>query len=102
MKRTEAKRGAIVFGTDVVAAGDGSIAGLMGASPGASTAVSIMLDVMRRCFPNEFGKWTPRLQELVPSVDQSLTEDPVLRQDVREFVQSTLHLGQERVEVTTV
>ncbi len=96
MKRTETKRGAIVFGTDVVAAGDGSIAGLMGASPGASTAVSIMLDVMRRCFPAEFNAWTPRLRELVPSIDHSLVDDPVLRQEVRGFVENTLKLTGER------
>jgi malate dehydrogenase (quinone) len=95
MKRTSNKRGAIVFGTDVVAAADGSIAGLMGASPGASTAVSIMLDVMRRCFPSEFRAWVPRLQELVPSVDQSLVDDPELRRDVRRFVTNTLNLTQQ-------
>jgi malate dehydrogenase (quinone) len=36
--------------TEVVTAGDGSLAVLLGASPGASTAVSIMLDLIQRCF----------------------------------------------------
>lgn len=95
MKRTPSKRGVLAFGTEVVAASDGSIAGLLGASPGASTAVSIMLDVLRRCFPAEFPGWAPRLQELVPSLGTSLADDPVLRSDVRDFVQRTLGLVQE-------
>lgn len=45
------------FGTEVVAAADGSIAGLLGASPGASTAVPIMLDVLERCFPDRIAGW---------------------------------------------
>lgn len=95
MKRTATKRGVLAFGTEVVASRDGSIAGLLGASPGASTAVSIMLDVMRRCFPSEFPEWEPRLQELVPSIGVSLADDPVLRSDVRAFVERTLALSPE-------
>ena len=49
------KGGKLQFGTEVVAAADGSIAGLLGASPGASTAVPIMLDVLQRCFPEQYG-----------------------------------------------
>ena len=92
MKRTADKRGAIVFGTEVVTSQDGSIAGLLGASPGASTAVSIMLDVLRRCFPGEYPEWQPRLRELVPSVDTSLSDDPVLLEDVRSTVERVLEL----------
>lgn len=92
MKPTATKRGAIVFGTEVVAASDGSIAGLMGASPGASTATSIMLDVMRACFPQEFTAWLPRIRELIPSAGTSLSDDPVLREDVRAHVEQVLRL----------
>lgn len=97
LKPTAAKRGDIVFGTEVVAAGDGSLAGLMGASPGASTAAAIMLDVMRRCFPAEFPSWQPRLRELVPSVGTSLSADPVLREDVDRMVDRTLKLREAHV-----
>lgn len=92
MKPTAEKRGDIVFGTEVVAASDGSIAGLMGASPGASTATAIMLDVMRSCFPLEFPGWVPKLRELIPSVDAPLSEDAVLREDVRSLVDRALKL----------
>src|SRR6185312_16463565 len=54
MKKDAKKGGVLQFGTEVVAAEDGSIAGLLGASPGASTAVPIMLDVLQRCFPDEY------------------------------------------------
>ncbi|HYH11754.1 MAG TPA: malate:quinone oxidoreductase, partial [Thermomicrobiales bacterium] len=97
MKRTSTNRGVLAFGTEVVASQDGSIAGLLGASPGASTAVSIMLDVMRRCFPGEFQAWQPRLRELVPSVGVSLADDPMLRNDVRGFVERALDLRVEPV-----
>jgi malate dehydrogenase (quinone) len=94
MKRTANKRGALVFGTEVVAASDGSIAGLMGASPGASTATAIMLDVMRTCFPGDFPEWEPKLRELIPSVGSSLSGDPVLREDVRTHVVRVLKLDE--------
>src|SRR5207253_5738224 len=44
-------KGTLQFGTEVVSAADGSIAALLGASPGASTAVSVMLNVIKKCFP---------------------------------------------------
>ena len=92
MKRTAKKRGEIVFGTELVTSQDGSIAGLLGASPGASTSVSIMLDVLRRCFPAEYQDWQPQLRELVPSVETSLSDDPILLSDVRDLVESKLQL----------
>ncbi|MBM4508838.1 hypothetical protein GS421_02320 [Rhodococcus hoagii] len=51
--RKKGKGGVLEFGTAVVNAEDGTIAGLLGASPGASTAVPAMLDVLQRCFPRE-------------------------------------------------
>lgn len=39
-------KGTLQFGTEVVSAADGSIAALLGASPGASTAVHVMLEVL--------------------------------------------------------
>jgi malate dehydrogenase (quinone) len=57
VKRGAAGRGTLEFGTEVVASSDGSIAGLLGASPGASVAVSAMVDVLGRCFPARMGSW---------------------------------------------
>ncbi|MDQ1596751.1 MAG: hypothetical protein QOI70_175, partial [Microbacteriaceae bacterium] len=78
IKKDEAKGGVLQFGTEVVAAADGSIAGLLGASPGASTAVPIMLDVLERCFPEQMDAWTPKLREMVPSFGKRLSDDPKL------------------------
>jgi len=60
--------GVLEFGTELVASADGSIAGLLGASPGASTAVATMLDLLDRCFPERADAWRPQLQRLMPSL----------------------------------
>ena len=75
MKKDPKKGGVLQFGTEVVASADGSIAGLLGASPGASTAVSIMLSLLQRCFPEQYPEWEPVLRELIPTLGTSLNED---------------------------
>lgn len=60
--------GELKFGTEVVCAADGSIAALLGASPGASTAVSIMLELLQRCFPGRWPGWREPLAKLLPSL----------------------------------
>ena len=61
--------GELRFGTEVVTSADVTIAALLGASPGASTAVSIMLEVLQRCFPERWRSdaWRARLAPLVPT-----------------------------------
>lgn len=62
------KIGALQQGTELVVSADNSISGLLGASPGASTAVPIMLDLLRRCFPDSWGAtWRDALSEAIPS-----------------------------------
>ncbi|WP_122817976.1 malate:quinone oxidoreductase [Nocardioides pantholopis] len=82
IKRVPGKGGVLQFGTEVIAASDGSIAGLLGASPGASTAVPIMLDVMARCFPDRFEDWRPALEKMIPSYGTELSADPALAAEV--------------------
>lgn len=62
--------GELKFGTEVVASADGSIAALLGASPGASTAVAIMVGLLARCFPDAWTseRWRQRLGAVIPSV----------------------------------
>lgn len=74
--------GRLEFDTTIVHADDGSIAGLLGASPGASTAVPAMLEVLRRCFPGRVGDWTPTLREMVPSLGTRLADQPALFEQV--------------------
>ncbi|WP_296192323.1 malate dehydrogenase (quinone) [uncultured Microbacterium sp.] len=68
--------GELKFGTEVIAAKDGTIAGLLGASPGASTAVPIMLDLLKSCFPEKQGEWEGTLRSLIPTYGQKLNADP--------------------------
>ncbi|AMM21788.1 malate:quinone oxidoreductase [Frondihabitans sp. PAMC 28766] len=75
IKADKEKGGVLQFGTEVVAAKDGSIAGLLGASPGASTAVPIMLTILDRCFPAKRDEWAPQLKAMIPTIGQQLAAD---------------------------
>lgn len=76
------RRGALEFDTTVLPSADGSIAGLLGASPGASTAVSAMLEVLERCFAERYQSWLPTLKEMVPSLGATLSREPALFEEV--------------------
>ena len=76
MKKDPKKGGVLQFGTEVVTSADGTIAGLLGASPGASTAASIMLGLLKTCFPDRMGEWEPTLRELIPSYGETLNTRP--------------------------
>jgi malate dehydrogenase (quinone) len=75
IKNDAEKGGVLQFGTELITSADGSIAGLLGASPGASTAVPIMLGLAEKCFPDRFETWRPRLEIMVPSLGRSLGEN---------------------------
>jgi len=66
-----------------VSASDGSLVALLGASPGASTAVWIAIEVLERCFANELKAWAAKLKHMIPSYGESLTEDATLCRRVR-------------------
>jgi malate dehydrogenase (quinone) len=70
--------GSLQFGTEVISSSDGSIAGLLGASPGASVAVRVMLDVVQKIYPAEFQMWQPGIKALVPSYGLELNDDAQL------------------------
>jgi malate dehydrogenase (quinone) len=74
IKKDAKKGGVLQFGTEVIAADDGSIAGLLGASPGASTAVPIMLGLVETCFPESMDAWRPKLVAMVPSYGKQLSD----------------------------
>lgn len=82
IRKAKGKGGVLEFGTTVLAAADGSVAGLLGASPGASTAVPAMFDVMKRCFPDRYPGWEPTLKQMVPSLGTQLSEEPALFDEV--------------------
>ena len=85
-------KGTLQFGTEVVSAADGSIAALLGASPGASTAVHVMLEVIEKCFPQHMEEWEPKIKEIIPSYGISLAENPELFQEIQTSAVQTLDL----------
>ncbi|MGX5773410.1 malate dehydrogenase (quinone) [Methylorubrum zatmanii] len=78
IKRDPEKGGVLKLGTEVVASKDGSIAALLGASPGASTAPPIMLEVMQKVFGKKIAspEWQAKIREIVPSYGTKLNDDP--------------------------
>jgi malate dehydrogenase (quinone) len=90
--------GVLEFGTEVVSAADGSLAALLGASPGASTAVSIMITLIQKCFPDRFASeaWQKKLKTMIPSFGLSLAKDPQLLKNIRSMTSSILGLEKQK------
>ncbi|MDR5172136.1 malate dehydrogenase (quinone) [Methylobacillus flagellatus] len=95
IKECDQKGGRLEFGTEIVSAGDGSLAALLGASPGASTSVPAMLEVLQRCFGQQLqsASWQERMREMLPSYGQSLIEDAELLRTVRRRTLTSLKLA---------
>ncbi|MBM6508134.1 MULTISPECIES: malate dehydrogenase (quinone) [Staphylococcus] len=74
IKDTKDSKGNLQFGTEVITSEDGTLAALLGASPGASTAVDIMFDVLQKCYKDDFDSWESAIKEMVPSFGLKLTE----------------------------
>jgi malate dehydrogenase (quinone) len=76
IKKDEEEGGVLEFGTELVHAGDGRLAALLGASPGASTCVSAMLDVLHKCFAKEMltDAWQEKLQSMIPLYNASFSD----------------------------
>jgi malate dehydrogenase (quinone) len=94
IKKDKKQGGVLEFGTEMVTSADGSVAALLGASPGASTAVAIMLDLVQKCFAERAAtpEWQARFRQLVPSFGQHLADDPALTAEVRERSHQALQL----------
>jgi malate dehydrogenase (quinone) len=93
--KPDPKRGGFLeFGTELVAAADRSLVALLGASPGASTAVFIALGVLQKCFKDELtpNGWLPKLKEMIPSYGESLADDAALTRRIRAETAAVLHL----------
>lgn len=96
IKKDRHQGGILEFGTEVVASADGSIAALLGASPGASTSVPIMLDLIQRCFGEQMASeaWQTKMKEMIPAYGQSLTHDEQLASKTRKWTSEVLGLKQ--------
>lgn len=94
IKKDEKDGGKLEFGTEVVVNKDSSIASLLGASPGASTSVYAMLEVLEKGFPNNInGKWRAKLTEMIPSYGKDLSQDKELTEQVRNYTKKVLQLN---------
>jgi malate dehydrogenase (quinone) len=93
IKKDPVHGGILQFGTELVGAADRSLIAMLGASPGASTAVWIMLEVLKRCFAGELkSAWLPKLQEMIPSFGRSLIEEADLCRKVRADTAAVLNI----------
>lgn len=94
IKKDEKEGGVLEFGTEIVHSADGTIAALLGASPGASTSVSIMLDLLMRCFKDrmESAAWQEQLKKMIPSYGRSLHDDAALCAHTRAWTSKVLRL----------
>jgi malate dehydrogenase (quinone) len=89
------EEGELEFGTELVVAEDKSIVALLGASPGASTAAFIAIEVIEKCFNEELtaNHWLPRLKAIIPSYGESLIDDAALTQRIRADTAAALRLN---------
>jgi malate dehydrogenase (quinone) len=94
IKKDKEKGGVLEFGTEIVHSADGTIAALLGASPGASTSVSVMLDVLKKCFQEKIKSqsWQATLKTMIPSYGESLAKDEELCTMMRNWTSKTLKL----------
>lgn len=93
MKRDAKGKAVLAFGTEVVSSADGSFSALLGASPGASTTVSIMLNLLERCFNQQFNNdWQEKLKNMIPSFGIKLNDNKELLQEVRKKTSEKLEL----------
>lgn len=94
IKKDEQEGGKLEFGTEVINSADGTLAVLLGASPGASTAVSIMLELLGRCFGEQMKNdgWVAKIKEMIPSFGEQLNANEELLEKVRQHSNKVLGL----------
>ncbi len=93
IKRDPKKGPVLQFGTEIVTDKQGTIAALLGASPGASTSPAIMLEVLKKAFPQRLASiWTPKIEAMIPSYGRTLNDDPAFTNQIRRMTSETLKL----------
>ncbi|KFX04723.1 malate:quinone oxidoreductase [Pectobacterium betavasculorum] len=99
IKKDDEKGGVLKLGTEIVSSQDGSVAALLGASPGASTAAPIMLSLLEKVFKDKVAtpEWQSKLKEIVPSYGQKLDGNIEMTNKIRSYTSSTL--GLDYIEV---
>lgn len=97
IKKDKKEGGILEFGTEVVVSQDGTVAALLGASPGASTAAAVMLGILPKCFKklSQAQSWQDKLKEMVPSFGRSLSQNEKLLKESRQRTASILGLAKK-------
>ncbi|MBF7016353.1 malate dehydrogenase (quinone) [Staphylococcus durrellii] len=90
IKDTKDGKGNLQFGTELVTSQDGTLSALLGASPGASTAVDIMLDLLKKCYTDEFSQWEAKIKEMIPSYGHRLSDNEALYKKLNEEIKKNL------------
>lgn len=112
IKRDPQKGAVLQFGTEIVGSEDGTISALLGASPGASTAPHIMLNLLNKSFPEQMvtAEWKATVQDIVPSYGRKLNENAAYTNEIRRMTSSALklpyldvplHVGQQQGSAET-
>ena len=86
IKKDKKKGGILEFGTEMVISKDGTAGCILGASPGASTAVHIMIQFIEKCFP----ELVCELHKIIPSYGKSLIEDEKLHEEIINKINKSL------------
>jgi len=93
IKKDKEEGGILEFGTEIVVNEKGTLASLLGASPGASTSVFIMLNILEKCFPDKVkNEWKEKLCTMIPSYGQLLSQNAGLTDKVRNYTKDRLQL----------
>ncbi len=94
MKKDKEKGGVLKLGTEIINSADGSLAALLGASPGASTAVTTTFEILEKCFAEQLNSedWKSRITEMIPTYGKSLINDQELCRDTRKATAKELDL----------
>ena len=95
IKKDKQSGGVLQFGTEIVSSADGTISALLGASPGASTSVSIALEILGHMFPDKLSseQWQKAIKLMIPSYGESLIENAALFQSIHERNNAILGLN---------
>ncbi len=74
IKKTDGQAGIVHYGTEVITNADKTISALLGASPGASVSVNIVLQVIKNCFPHLLASQEghARMKAMIPTYDEDL------------------------------
>lgn len=92
IKKAPKKGGVLQFGTEVITSADGTVGALLGASPGASTAAPIMVELLSRCFPGRIAAWEPKLREMIPGYGVKLNDNESLAAEIQSMTDRVLQL----------